>query len=119
LRALFDASVQREVLNPLTPKSSPRPVHERFSRLGPMVRQSESYTTKLTPTAPIGITESPICVPFEVLRKTHTNNAPTAFLAGYFDVTTKAVLLHDAVAGKYVAAAEHPFIKARRPAKST
>ena len=57
-------------------------------------------------------TEAPKTLPFQIVRIV-ARQSPTAFLGGYYDVATKTVLLRDAVAGKFVTPAEHPFIKAR------
>ena len=118
LRQYVESLVQREVVEPLKSKAKDESRIDLVSRARPSIRNSETYTSQMTSAAPGGILESESIVPFEVTRTTRGAN-PTTFLTGYYDAKSKSALLYDAVATKYVAIAEHPFIKARKDVKKS
>ena len=112
-----EAAVQREVIRVV---QVPSPA-DRFSRTRP-ITSSMTFTMAVTDSAPQGVLATPAQVPFAVYRTSAralggTQAIPEVFLSGYFDANSKSVQLYSTAAQKYVAAAEHPYIKARTPKK--
>jgi hypothetical protein len=112
-------AIQRDVMAVLRgAERSPSPA-ERFSRLPVFPRSLNAYTMVMTESAPAGVKIDPARIPFEVQQPAFKDGAgkPTIFLSGFYDVTSKSVMLYSSAAKTYVTAGEHPFVKARLPKK--
>ncbi len=111
--------IQRDIMAVLQRAERTPSAADRFSRVPVFPRSLNNYTMVVTESAPAGVKIDPVRIPFEVRQPSFKDGAgqPTVFLSGFYDATSKSVMLYSAAAKTYVVAVEHPFIKARLPRK--
>jgi hypothetical protein len=117
-RVEADTAIKRDVMQVIQVKPTPADIRASLSRVARPVRSLSGYTMAYVEAAPDGIAATPAQIPFEVQQPgvPDAKGKPTVFLTGYYDANSKSVQLYDTSAKKYLAAAEHPFIKARAAA---
>lgn len=119
LQAEARIAIQKEVMVVLHTPGTPAQEAITFSRVRVVPRSLDSYSVALTDSAPGGVKVDPSHVPFEVQQPSFKSDSPkpTTYLSGFYDANTKTVQLYSAAAKSYVAAADHPYLKARAAKK--
>lgn len=110
----LERTVHREILQYFPdPSGEKEIISEPFSRMAPIYQMKSRFTLAWVEHAPEGIAGTDKIMPFEILgQPAYAKDAPPVMLWGYVDGNTRVVHVYLAAESKYVAAGEHPFIKA-------
>jgi hypothetical protein len=88
-------------------------IGDMISRSGFRYRVKSQYTMALVEHAPEGMNATATRFPFEIYdQPAYAKAAPPVLFFGYYDASTRTLHVYLAAEFKYVAATEHPLIKA-------